>query len=113
MPNELPFDEFLTHLRNGDNQAAVEVCQRYGQRLWAQANTLLDRRLRGQMGPEDVVQSVLKSFFGRAAQGRFEFKDWDGVKGILTLLTARKCKRMSEQWRRQKRDVQREVRLPE
>jgi RNA polymerase sigma-70 factor (ECF subfamily) len=41
--------------------------------------------------PDDVVQSVYRSFFHRHGEGQFEVQDWDGLWTLLTLITVRKC----------------------
>jgi RNA polymerase sigma-70 factor (ECF subfamily) len=61
--------------------------------------------------PEDVVQSVFKSFFGRHAAGQFEVESPDDLWSLLTVITLRKCGHRIDYFRAARRDVQREVAL--
>jgi RNA polymerase sigma-70 factor (ECF subfamily) len=58
--------------------------------------------------PEDVVQSALKSFFLRQADGQFQLDGWDNLWSLLVQITVRKCGRRVRYFRRECRDVQRE-----
>jgi RNA polymerase sigma-70 factor (ECF subfamily) len=103
------FDDVIARLRAGDSDAATEVFQRFAQRLIALARTRLDSRLRQKVDPEDVLQSVYKSFFLRHAEGQFELEDWDSLWSLLTLITVRKCHRWTEYFHTAGRDVRAEV----
>ena len=59
------FDDVITRLRDGDSEAATEIFHRFAARLIALARTRLDSRVRQKVDPEDVVQSVFRSFFIR------------------------------------------------
>src|SRR5438093_631392 len=81
----------LEQLRAGDSRAADAIFQRFARRLVGMARSRLDGRLRQKVDAEDVVQSVFRSFFDRSARGEFDFANWEGVWGLLVLLTVRKC----------------------
>ena len=57
--------------RAGDQQAATELFSRYANRLIALARKRLSDKLAGHIDPEDVVQSVYRSFFADAREGRY------------------------------------------
>jgi RNA polymerase sigma-70 factor, ECF subfamily len=59
------FAALMTDLRLGEQAAAETVFSRYAQQLIALARTKLDQRLQQRVDPEDVIQSVYKSFFLR------------------------------------------------
>jgi RNA polymerase sigma-70 factor (ECF subfamily) len=99
----------LEQLRAGDARAAAAIFQRFARRLVGLARVRLDERLRQKVDAEDVVQSVFRSFFGRSARGEFEFANWEGVWGLLVLLTVRKCGRRALHFQAERRDVRREV----
>ncbi len=83
----------MSELRDGSSAAAQEVFRRYAHRLRELAAGRLSLKIR-QRGeePEDVVQSVLKSFFVRHARGQYEgLDDWDGLWSLLAFITACKC----------------------
>jgi RNA polymerase sigma-70 factor (ECF subfamily) len=112
MSQDRNFDDLMARLRAGDEAAATEVFQRYGQRLIALARSRLDRHLGTKVDPEDVLQSVFQSFFARHVNGQFELEDWNSLWGLLTVITIRKCHRQYERFQTERRDVQREFLTP-
>jgi RNA polymerase sigma-70 factor (ECF subfamily) len=108
MPTEGSFADIMARLRAGDPDAAAAVFHRFAGRLIALARKRLDGRLRQKVDPEDVLQSVYKSFFLRHAGGQFDLRDWDGLWALLTVITVRKCGRWADHFRAGIRDVGRE-----
>ncbi len=106
------FNRLMDCLRRGDEDAASEVFRRFARRLIALARNQLDSWIRTRVEPEDVVQSVFRSFFTRFEAGQFQLGDWDNLWTVLTLITIRKCINRMEFWQAAKRDLQREVNLP-
>lgn len=100
--------ELLNRLKGGDPAAARLLFNRFAARLVALARGRLEARVRQKVDPEDVVQSVFRSFFERQSRGDFEFDNWEGVWGLLVLLTVRKCGRRACHFRAARRDVRRE-----
>jgi RNA polymerase sigma-70 factor (ECF subfamily) len=99
----------MGRLRTRDEDAAAQVVGRFTHRLIALARGQLDSRVRQKVDPEDVLQSVYKSFFLRHAQGQLTFGGWDGLWALLALITARKCGRCARWFHRAQRDVNAEV----
>ena len=85
------FADLMARLRSGEDEAAREVFGRFARRLVGLARSHLDARLARKVDPEDVVQSAYKSFFVRQRDGELEVGSWDGLWGLLTLITLRKC----------------------
>ncbi len=108
MEESKSFDELRDGLRAGDSDAARELFTRFATRLVGLARSRLDTRLRQKVDPEDVVQSVYKSFFRRAADGQFDFQTWNSLWTILAVITLRKCGHRIEYFRAACRDVRRE-----
>jgi RNA polymerase sigma-70 factor (ECF subfamily) len=106
------FDEVLGQLRAGDPEAARQVFQRFAGRLIGLAHERLDRLVRPKVDPEDVVQSAFKSFFTGYAEGRFDLGDWDGLWGLLVVITVRKCGREVKRFHGPHHDVRREAAAP-
>jgi RNA polymerase sigma-70 factor (ECF subfamily) len=106
------FDVVMAELRAGVDSAAAQIFERFAQRLIALARSRLDARLRAKVDPEDVVQSVYKSFFLRHADGRLDPGDWDGLWALLTVITLRKCGCWREKFHTASRDMEKEVPLP-
>src|SRR5262245_48213204 len=105
------FTDVMTRLRAGDDRAAAAVFDRVARRPAGLARARLDQRVRTQADPEDIVQSVYRSFFTRYGAGQFDLASWDGLWGMLVRIAERKCinKRLHAQ--AQRRDVRREVPL--
>ena len=103
------FDELMVRLRDGNEFAAAEVFNRFVYRLIALARSQFDTWIRHRADPEDVVQSVYRSFFTRCAHGQFRLADWDSLWGLLAVITLRKCVNRVEYMRAARRDVLREV----
>ena len=112
MDPDRSFNDLMARLRAGDNAAATEVFNRFTNRLIGLARSRLDRLIRQKVDPEDILQSVYRSFFRRHAQGRFDVASWDNLWGMLTVITLRKCMRQSERHHAASRDVSREVTPP-
>jgi RNA polymerase sigma-70 factor, ECF subfamily len=106
---EESFIEVMARLRAGDSAAAAAVFERFARRLIALARTRLDSQIRQKLDPEDVVQSVYKSFFLRHAQGQFDLDSWDSLWTLLTVLTVRKCGRWAAYFQAECRDVRAEA----
>ena len=99
----------MTRLRSGEGAAEREVFVRFAGRLAGLARRHLDARMAAKVDPEDVVQSAYKSFFLRQRDGAFEVGSWDGLWGLLTAITLRKCADRAAYYRARKRDVTREA----
>src|SRR6266542_4997008 len=77
MSSTASLSELVRRLRTGDDTLADELFQRYARRLIGLARTHLDSHLRQKVDPEDVVQSVYKSFFRRLEAEQVEALNWD------------------------------------
>jgi RNA polymerase sigma factor (sigma-70 family) len=103
------FTALMDRLKAGEDEAARQVFERFAARLVGLAKVSLDARLAQKVDPEDLVQSAYKSFFVRHRDGDVLVGGWDGLWGLLTLITLRKCADRAEYYRAAKRDVRREV----
>jgi RNA polymerase sigma-70 factor (ECF subfamily) len=109
MPAEGSFDDLMARLQAGDEAAAAAVFHRFAQRLIALARAHLDARLRQKVDPEDVLQSIYRTFFRRHAAGQFDLRSWDGLWALLTVITVRKCGQWGEHFYPGRRDLGREA----
>jgi RNA polymerase sigma-70 factor (ECF subfamily) len=105
------FPDLLSHLKSGEDGARA-VFERFTGQLIDLARRKLDIRLRHKIDPEDVVQSAYKSFFFRFGD-TLPSQSWDGLWGLLTLITLRKCSDRIRYFRTQGRDAGRETQTPE
>ncbi len=105
------FANLIQSIDAGDReQAAVQIFCRFTERLIALARTRLSDRIKQKVDPEDVVQSVYRSFFRRQDDGQFTYDAWEPLWGLLTMITLRKCTEQADRFGAAKRDVQRELR---
>jgi RNA polymerase sigma-70 factor (ECF subfamily) len=109
MAQEPSFEALMDRLRGGDPDAADEIFRRFACRLIGLAHQRLDARVRQKVDPEELVQSALKSFFWRYAEGHYQLHDWDSLWSLLTVITLRKCGYHVRRLRAERRDVRREV----
>jgi RNA polymerase sigma-70 factor (ECF subfamily) len=109
MAGEGSFDGLMARLRSGDEEAAARVFQRFAQQLVLLARSQLADWVSRKVDPEDIVQSVYKSFFARCGSGQFDLANWDSLWSLLTVITVRKCLEQAEYYSAARRDVRREV----
>lgn len=103
-----PFHSLVEELRKGDAAAAQAVFDQFARRLIGLAASRLPKSVRPKVDPEDVVQSVFRTFFQRIGKGQFHLEDWDALWTLLTVLTVRKCGHRLDQYLAARRDVRRE-----
>lgn len=109
MSSDPSFEDWLARLRRGDQEAASWLFQTFSRRLVGLARGWL-QGLAPKADPDDVMASVLRSFFRRDAEEPFDLHDWDGLWALLTVITLRKCGHRTRHFRAARRDVRREVR---
>ncbi len=109
MSENIPFDALMERLRLGDPEVAEHVFKEFGQRLINLARCRLGGNFRSKVDPEDIMQSVFKSFFRRQADNPFVLESWENLGSLLTVLTLRKCGFRNSYFRAQCRDVKREL----
>jgi DNA-directed RNA polymerase specialized sigma24 family protein len=95
---------WIEQARQGDDQAAGKLWQRYFHRLVSLARTALRSAPRRLADEEDVVLSAFDSFLRGAEQGRFpDLDDRDGLWRLLVVLTRRKAAHLKRDETRLKR----------
>jgi RNA polymerase sigma-70 factor (ECF subfamily) len=109
MSEDSSFAALMARLRAGDDEAATRVFRRFARRLIALAEAHLSAGLRRKVDPEDVVQSVFKSFFRRQADRPYEVDSWDDLWSLLALITVRKCCDRAQGFEAGKRNLRLEV----
>src|SRR5271170_4076204 len=91
------YPEFIRRIREGDEQAAEELVRRYEPEIRLEVRGWLRLRnpgLRRVFDSMDICQSVLASFFARAAVGDF---DLDEPPQLIRLLVGMARKKVAEQ----------------
>lgn len=105
------FVEFAERLRSGENHAAQELLARYSTRIVALARQRLNGQYASKIDPDDILQSVFRTFFRRLDGGAIDLRDWASLTGLLSVLTLRNCSRKKRAFATAKRDTSLEVGL--
>ncbi len=111
MPDELADKNLIAAFRQGDGTAADRLFERYYDRLMQLARGQLGLRMRAVEESSDVVQSVLHSFFQRTRRGEIEIGEDESLWPLLVTVTLNKIRDKARYWKRQRRDVERDVAL--
>jgi RNA polymerase sigma factor (sigma-70 family) len=104
------FAEFIGRVRAGDGQAAAELVRRYEPEIRLEVRTWLrlrDPRLRRVFDSMDVCQSVLASFFMRAAVGEYDLDQPQQLVHLLVGMARNKLRDKVKYHQRQRRDIRR------
>ena len=96
----------IVQLREGYD---VEAVQRFSDRLLRLASSKLPEQLQRRVDPEDIVQSVFRSFFARHEAGKFQFEEVADIWRLLAAMTYHKVQHSIRHHGRQQRDVNREI----
>jgi RNA polymerase sigma-70 factor (ECF subfamily) len=112
MAEEEHFSHFIQRIRAGDGQAAAQLLQQYEPAIRLEVRMCLkDPRLRRVFDSLDICQSVLGSFFVRAAAGQYDLKQPEQLLKLLVSMVRHKVASHARRHRRQKRDQQRVIPL--
>ncbi len=95
----------LRRFQGGDDDAATALYRRYARRLEALARRQTGAELASRFDADDVVQSVFRTFFRRAAAGLYEVPPGDELWRLLLVLALHKVRDFAVHHRAQKRDV--------
>lgn len=85
------FAEFIRRIRAGDERAAAELVERYEPAIRRAVRVRLrDPRLRRLIESADICQSVLATFFVRAALGQYDLENPDQLLKLLATIARNK-----------------------
>ena len=106
-----PSDEIdlVRRLREGSDTAAREVFDRYVARLLGLAKRRIGARMNSRVDPEDVVQSVFRTFFSRMQDDQFQINAEDDLFKLLVQITVHKTLRQIAHHKAAKRDPRQEA----
>ena len=106
MSETAPFAEFLRRIRSGDARAAEELVRRYESAIRLAVRTrLTDPALKRRFDSLDVCQSVLASFFVRAAAGQYDLDEPSQLVALLVRMAQNKLANQARFHRRRRRDA--------
>jgi RNA polymerase sigma-70 factor (ECF subfamily) len=110
MAEDTSFADFLGRIRAGDEQAAAELVRRYESAVRVEVRMrLADTRLRRVFDSMDFCQSVLASFFVRAAAGQYDLDRPEQLVRLLVTIARNKVAYQARRQQAQRRDQRREV----
>src|SRR5947209_6363680 len=102
------FAHFIQRVRAGDSQAARELLQQYEAAIRLEVKLRLrDSRLRRLFDSMDICQSVLGSFFVRAASGQYDFEQPEQLLKLLVTMVRNKVAYQVRRHRARGRDHRR------
>jgi RNA polymerase sigma-70 factor, ECF subfamily len=111
VPQTTPDQQLIQAYRQGNQDAATELFERYYVRLLDLLRRQLGWRLKEVEGSSDVAQSVLRSFFSQIGGRTIELGPTDSLWPLLVTIALNKVRNLGKYWQRDKRDVTRNVPL--
>jgi RNA polymerase sigma-70 factor (ECF subfamily) len=108
MTDDPSFADLIRRIRSGDSQAAEELVRRYEPAVRLEVRLRLrDVRLRRLCDSMDICQSVLGSFFVRAAAGQFDLDRPDQLLKLLVAMARNNVAYQARKERAKRRDSRR------
>jgi RNA polymerase sigma-70 factor (ECF subfamily) len=105
-PEPPPSDRsLLRRFRDGEMNAATELYLRYAGPLYALTLRQRGNDLAARVDPEDIVQSVFRTFFRRAAQGEYQVPAGEELWKLLLVIALNKIRATGAYHRAAKRSV--------
>jgi RNA polymerase sigma-70 factor (ECF subfamily) len=95
----------LRRFRGGQPDAATELYLRYAGRLRALAAGQTAPDLAPRMDPDDIVQSVFRTFFRRVARGQYDVPEGEDLWKLFMIIALHKIRSAATFHRAAKRDV--------
>jgi RNA polymerase sigma-70 factor (ECF subfamily) len=110
-PKSDPDDDILLirRLKQGDQDAATAIYLRYAERLLQLAKSQTPDLLQSRIDPEEIVQSVFRTFFRRAADGQYVAPEGDELWKLFLVMALNKIRTRGAFHRAKKRDYRRTV----
>jgi RNA polymerase sigma-70 factor, ECF subfamily len=106
MSYDVPSDHsLLRRLRHGQDDGPTLLYLRYSERLHALAAAQRSPVLAARFDPEDIVQSVFRTFFRRAAQGHYDVPEGEEIWKLLLVIALNKIRALGAFHRAARRDV--------
>lgn len=104
--NRMPSDAaLLRRLRSGQADAAATLYLRYALRIRRLAEKQMGAGLSRRLDPEDIVQSVFRTFFRRTKCGQYDVPEGEELWKLLLIISLNKIRATGRHHRSAKRDV--------
>jgi RNA polymerase sigma-70 factor (ECF subfamily) len=102
------FADLIRRIRAGDQEAAADLVRQYEPTVRRVIRfRLTDARLGAVLDSADICQSVLASFFARAASGQFDLNGPDDLVKLLVTMARNKLASQARKERAERRDNRR------
>ncbi len=111
MTASAPDQELIAAYRQGSEEAASALFERYYTRLLELIRRQLGWKLREVEGSTDVAQSVLRSFFSQVRQNQVQVGPDNSLWPLLVTIALNKMRNRGKFWQRERRDPSRQVPL--
>src|SRR5436305_10192000 len=112
MAEQLAFEDLIARVRAGDERSAAELVRRYEPEIRREVRFLLRGPfLRRSFDSMDICQSVMGSFFLRAALGEYDIDRPEDPIRLLISMTRNKVVDATRRQRAQRRDHRRSTSL--
>lgn len=95
----------VRRLQTGNEDAATQLYLRYARRLHALARANTSPALAARVDADDIVQSVFRTFFRRAARGDYEVPNGEELWKLLLVIGLNKIRSVGAFHRAARRDV--------
>ena len=95
----------VLRLRDGHADASTRLYLRYFRRLNALTARQIPKAVARRIDPEDIVQSVFRTFFRRAARGDFEIPEGQEIWGLLLVIALNKARDTRDREHAARRDA--------
>lgn len=99
----------LRRFRTGEQEAATRLYLRYAKRLHGLATAQTGDDLKARIDPEDIVQSVFRTFFRRAQEGHYEVPNGEELWKLFLVIGLHKIRDAAVFHRAAKRNVQKTI----
>lgn len=106
-PMQASDGSLVRRFRRGEQDAATELYLRYADRLERLAQRETGRDLGPRVDAEDVVQSVFRTFFRRAAQGQYDLPAGEELWRLILVIALNKIRQLGIHHRAGKRSTTR------
>lgn len=93
--------------QSGQSDASTKLYLRYVERLRALATSQSSPDLARRVDPDDIVQSVFRTFFRRVGLGQYAVPDGEEIWKLLLVITLNKVRATASFHKAAKRDVRR------
>jgi RNA polymerase sigma-70 factor (ECF subfamily) len=106
MTDQAPSDRsLLRRLRQGHNDGPTLLYLRYAGQLQKLVARQSSPDLASRVDPEDIVQSVFRTFFRRAAEGQYDVPEGEEIWKLLLVIALNKVRAVGAFHRAARRDV--------